>query len=123
MVTQFRPFLLALALAGCGASDAVVQQCTDQCLAAAGCPDAADSCPDLCEAEREFSNHIECSYEYEAMLDCLDTAPDVCDQFGGCPDEVSVYFDCYGAFCVANPKDEQCDDVEPPDEPVGGFSF
>jgi hypothetical protein len=96
------------ALAACGPSDEVVQQCIDQCLAASGCPGATDSCPDLCENERSFSNDIECSSEYESMLDCMDTAPDVCDQFGWCPEEVSTYFACFGNYCTANPDDPNC---------------
>ena len=95
-------------LASCGPSDEIVAQCTDQCLAAAGCPGAADSCPDLCEEERDFAERIECMPEYQAMLDCLDTAIDVCDQFSSCPEEVSVYFSCFGEYCVANPGDSQC---------------
>jgi hypothetical protein len=95
-------------LAACGASDEVVQQCIDQCLAASGCPDAPTGCPDLCETERAFSNDIGCDGEYESMLDCMDTAPDVCDQFGWCPDEVSTYFACFGDYCAANPTDPEC---------------
>jgi hypothetical protein len=70
-------FGAALVLAGCGPSDAVVQQCIDQCLDAAGCPNGTDGCPDICESERELSTRIDCNNEYEAMLDCIDTAPDV----------------------------------------------
>lgn len=102
----------ATVLVACGPTDPVVKQCTDQCLAASGCPSAADNCPDLCETERELSLHIECGTEYETMLDCMDGAADVCDQFGWCPDEVSAYFACYGDFCAAHLDDSECGQVE-----------
>lgn len=96
------------ALVSCGPSDAVVEQCIDQCLAASGCPAGPEGCPDLCESERAFSNRIDCANEYETMLDCIDGAPDACDQFGWCPDEVSTYFACFGDYCTANPDDSEC---------------
>lgn len=112
MASRFVLMTVMTVLAGCpGPSDEVVAQCVDQCLAAAGCPSGSDGCLDLCEDERSFSNHIGCSTQYEAMLNCLDTATDVCDQFGSCPEEVTVYFTCYGDYCFDHLDDEQCDSV------------
>jgi hypothetical protein len=118
-LVRFAFFACCMAAASCGSpSDAVVAQCVDQCDRASDCPDATGSCLDGCEEERAFAKHIECKVEYEAMLDCLDTAKDVCDQFAACPTEVSVYFTCFGDFCVANPDDSEC----PQAQGAGGAS-
>jgi len=107
------------AAASCGSpSDAVVAQCVEQCDAASACPNGTGNCLDGCEEERAFAKHVECSIEYESMLDCLDTVADVCDQFSACPTEVSVYFTCFGTFCVEHPDDSEC----PEPELVGGGS-
>jgi len=100
--------LLLIWLTSCGGSDSpVVMQCVAQCEAASDCPQGTGDCEDTCVNELEEAQRIACELEYEAILDCTDTASDVCST-SECATRISAYTTCLGEFCGTSPGDPGC---------------
>ncbi len=97
-----------VALAGCAEpSHPTVARCTTQCDSAGDCPRGTGDCLELCEAQYEEAQRIDCEIEYTAILDCVATLKDICDETP-CSTELSQYTLCLGEFCGLQPTDPAC---------------
>lgn len=114
--------LLSFGLACAEPSNATVERCVAQCDAAGDCPGGSGDCLDVCESQYAEAERIECVPEYQAILDCIDGLPSVCDP-SSCSNELTSYTLCLGAFCATNTwfqlgnytDDPVCPQEPPPD--------
>ena len=102
-------------LVGCDSEDDDEEDsaCVRQCETVNGCPGGSfdpEDCAPLCLEVQRVNRAGGCNGVFSEMARCIEGLDDACDsaQSVECDEESEAWFECFSAYCEANPNDDAC---------------
>lgn len=65
-------------------------------------------CATSCQQSEDLAQTTGCKSEYNAILACYSSAPDICNVSSTCEQEANTFVNCFISFCNQNPGTPGC---------------